>query len=400
MTEHLGEAGWLGTWATAPQAALGEPVEYHDQTLRLIVHTSIGGDSVRVRISNVHGAEPLTIEHAIVAERAAGSDVRAGTARRLSADGDRVLVVPAGGTLLTEAADLAVAPFSDLAISLYLPDRTTATTNHLLALQTSYVAAGDVAAEAGLRGAAELTSWPFVTGVDVRNPAAAGAIVVLGDSFPDGASTEPDANTRWPDLLAAQLHSPAVSAPFGVLNQGLIGNRLLSGSPADRPFHGPAGLARLERDVLTQAGVTHVIVSFGLNDLGFPGSVTAASEAVGADELIAGFRRLAARAQARGVRVIGTTVTPFEGAVSADGFHTAAKEAARRAVNEWIRGTDEFDGVADFDLAVRDPDRPSWLRAEFDAGDHMHPNDAGHRALAEAVELDLFAAAAGMRRVP
>lgn len=370
---------WVGTWATAVQPALGEPTDYGGQTLRLIIRTSIGGEAVRVRVSNAYGREELEIGHARVAERIGGS-AAVGRGRELTVDGRQGFVIPPGESVLTDPADLEIGPLTSLAVELHLPRPTKAETDHFLALQTSSV----------LPAGTTITSWPFLTGVDVRALSPSGAIVVLGDSIAEGAASTPDTNRRWPDLLAARLQMDARTQNLGVLNLGLMGNRLVFDSPADRPFHGRSGLARLKGEALSQAGVSHVIVQLGLNDIGFPGSVTPVSETVSANDLIAGYRRLIACAREAGVRLIGTTISPFAEAISAEGFYTPVKDTVREAFNAWIRTTGDLDGIVDVDRALRDPERPSLLRPAFDSGDHMHPNDAGHQAIAEAIDLALF----------
>jgi lysophospholipase L1-like esterase len=389
---------WIGTWATAAQPALGAPVEYNDQTLRLIVHTSIGGDAVRVRFSNAFGSTPLEIGGARVARRAVQASIQDGTDRALMVGGRDSFTIPTGAAVWTDPVDLGVEALSDLALSIYLPNQTRAETDHFLALQTSYMSHrdGDVGSAVDLPGATPVTTWPFVTGVDVRTSARGCAVVAFGDSIAEGAASTLDTNRRWPDLLAARLQSSEGAAHVGVLNAGLMGNRLLFGSPPDRPFHGAAAFTRFVRDVCSQTGVKYVIVALGLNDIGFAGSVTPTFEQVSAADLIAGYRQLIRRAHEDGIQVIGSTITPFKAAVSAEGFYTSDKDSVREEANSWIRTSGEFDEVIDFDRALRDPVRPSMLAPEFDSGDHMHPSDAGHRAMAEAVDLAMLRQTTGL----
>jgi lysophospholipase L1-like esterase len=393
-----GSARWIGTWATAPQPSMPGAVQtFRNQTLRLIVHTSIGGARVRIRLSNTYGDRPLVIGSAHVARRAGGADIDATSDRALTFAGKPAATVGKGSTIASDAVQLAVPALSDLAISLYLPEETRATTNHLLALQRSFVSseAGDWTGQAHLAAAKTIKSWPFLTGVEVEATADAAAIVAFGDSKFDGDGSTPDANHRWPDLLADRLQRDASGAHFAVLNEGIIGNRLLRNSPRDPPTEfgdvfGESGLHRLERDALGQPGVKVVIVSFGVNDLGLPGSIAPATESVTAADLIAGYRKLVSAAHRSGVRIVATTMTPFEGATIAAGYYTLEKDALREEVNAWLRGNAEFDGVVDLDRLLRDPDHPARLLSLYDSGDHLHPNDAGYAAGANAVPLSLL----------
>ncbi|XYJ11895.1 SGNH/GDSL hydrolase family protein [Telluria sp. B2] len=396
---------WVGTWGTAPA---GPPLPaqtqtFTDQTLRLIVHTSIGGSQVRIRVSNELGTTPLRIGAAHIALRQAGSDIVPGTDRVLTFSGATSITVPAGAPVLSDPVDLNVPALGDLAVSLYLPGEVQATTIHGSAFQTNYVSLpGNFTGAATLPTQRTITSWPFLTEVDVSAPGA-GAIVALGDSITDGAVTTIDANRRWPDLLALRLQttrdqagsnaaSPALRAlnsRLGVVNRGIGGNRLLR-DPGEQPLFGRAALARFDRDVLATAGVRHLIVLIGINDIGHPGTGTIpVTEAVTPQDLIAGYRQLIARAHAKGIPVYGATLTPFEGTVF-PGYYTPEKEAVRQAVNNWIRSSDEFDAVIDFDRAVRDPSHPTRMLPAYDSGDHLHPNDLGMQAMANAIPLELF----------
>jgi lysophospholipase L1-like esterase len=381
---------WIATWTATPAPPPQAPAEFDDQTLRLMVRTSAAGRDVRVRISNTYGEEPLVIGRATLARRATGAAVEPGTNRALTFGGDQGVTVPAGSVATSDAAGLRVRARTGLAVSLYLPGRTLATTDHVLALRTSYATpTGDHSSAIDLPDPIAITTLPFLTGVDVRTGSGTTTVVCFGDSITDGADSSPDANRRWPDLLADRLHA-RLDADVSVLNQGLIGNRLLFPGPAWMPFPDVAGVDRFDRDVMDQAGVTHVVLQFGVNDIGFAGSVAPAGDHVSAADLVTGFRRLVERAHDRNVRVIGATIGPFQDATAAPGFHTPVKEAVREAVNSWIRHGGELDGVIDLDLVLRDPGCPARLRTELDSGDHLHPNDAGHRAIADAIDLGLF----------
>jgi lysophospholipase L1-like esterase len=396
---------WVGTWGAAPAGPplVAQTQSFSNQTLRLIVHISIGGPRVRIRISNELGTTPLRIGEAHVARRQAGAAIVDGSDRPLTFSGMRSIVIPPGAPVLSDPVDLDVPALSDLAVSLHLPDTVQATTIHGSGFQTNYVSLpGNFTNAATLPTERTLTSWPFLTEVDVNTPANA-AIVALGDSITDGSNTTIDTNRRWPDLLALRLQTTRdlVSAPngiatllapnarLGVVNRGIGGNRLLR-DPGEQPLFGRAALARFDRDVLATAGVRYLIVLIGINDIGHPGTGTIpASEAVTAQDLIAGYRQLIARAHAKGIAIYGATLTPFEGTVF-PGYYTPEKEQVRQAVNNWIRSGDEFDGVIDFERAVRDPAHPTRMLPAYDSGDHLHPNDLGMQAMANAIPLTLF----------
>ncbi|GAA3348307.1 SGNH/GDSL hydrolase family protein [Amorphoplanes nipponensis] len=393
-------AAWAGTWSTGvtgPATAPNPETVFDNQTLRQIVHTSIGGRSLRVRLSNEYGAQPLVIGEARVARHAGGARIVAGTDRRLTFGGRSSVSIPPGAPALSDPVALSVPALSELVVSIHLPRRTVAATVHGSAFQTNYVAAGNVTRSPDLTGAATTTSWYFLSGVSVAAPPRAAAVVTFGDSITDGAITTVDANHRWPDFLARRLQQAAPDT-LGVLNKGIGGNRLLydGNTLPDPPFggigplFGDSALSRFDRDVLAQPGARAVIVLLGINDIGQPGSIAPASEAVTVDELIAGYRQLIARAHERGLRIIGATLTPFQD-TTIPGYYTAANEAKRAAVNRWIRTSGEYDGVIDFDRAVRDPAQPLRIRPQYDSGDHLHPNDAGMRAMADAVPLRLTA---------
>jgi lysophospholipase L1-like esterase len=394
----LGER-WVATWGTGPTGAVippaPPPTQFLNQTLRQIVHTSIGGSRIRVRFSNEFGATRLNIGAAHVARRDTASAIMNGTDRALTFGGQASIMIPPGAAALSDPVDLQVPAFVDLAISIFLPEATSATTFHGSAFQTNYVTAGNAAAAATLANATTVTSWFFLTGVSVW-AARAGTIVTLGDSITDGASSNLDANHRWPDVLARRLQPFQRVVNLGVVNMGIGGNRLLNPGHATvapfegiGPLFGVAALARFDRDVLAQPGVEGAIVLLGVNDLGHPISIAPASEEVTADDLIQGYRQLIARAHQAGIRIYGATMTPFE-PTTIPNYFTPAREEKRQTVNTWIRTSGEYDGVIDFDAAVRDPAAPSRMLPAFDSGDHLHPNDAGHVAMGRAVPLNLF----------
>ena len=410
---------WVGTWGTGPAGPpLAAQVQtFNDQTLRLIVHTSIGGKSVRIRVSNTFGTTPLRIGEAHVALRQSGAGIVAGSDRPLTFSGNRSITIPPGAPVLSDPVDLDVPALSDLAISLHLPGSVQAATIHGSAFQTNYVSLpGNFTGATTFPTDRTITSWPFLTEVDVNAPGSA-SIVALGDSITDGSVTTLDANHRWPDLLALRLQTTrdALAAPaagkqsgkqgavpaadtaglvawgtsLGVVNRGIGGNRLLR-DPGEQPLFGRAALERFDRDVIATAGVRYMVVLIGINDIGHPGTGTIPiSEEPTVDELIAGYRQLIARAHAKGIAIYGATLTPFEGTVF-PGYYSPEKEQIRQGVNNWIRSGDEFDGVIDFDRAVRDPSHPTRMLPAYDSGDHLHPNDLGMQAMANAIPLQLF----------
>ncbi|GGX80070.1 SGNH/GDSL hydrolase family protein [Massilia dura] len=396
--------GWAGTWGTAPaDAAPKNPETFTGQTVRLVVRSSIGGGKVRIRLSNELGDTPLRIDAAHVALRTSGAGVDTASGRVLTFGGRPFVVIPLGAPVLSDPVDLAVPAQADLAVSLYLPGEAKAATIHGNAFQTSYVSQpGNFAGAATFPTQRTITSWPFLTGVDVMAPGA-GTIVALGDSITDGSNTTRDANRRWPDVLARRLQAARAKAPdgpagvqsvaqLGIVNRGIGGNRLLR-DPGEWPPFGRAVLARFDRDVLATAGVRHVVLLIGINDIGHPGTGSMpAAEGPTAEDLIAGYRQVIARARTHGIAIHGATLTPFEG-TTFPGYFTAPKEAVRQAVNQWIREGGEFDSVIDFDRALRDPARPARLQAKYDSGDRLHPNDAGMAAMAEAIPLEIFSGA-------
>jgi lysophospholipase L1-like esterase len=388
---------WAGTWAAAPQPFIPGSLEtYHNQSVRLIVHTSIAGSMVRIKISNLFGDRPLRIGGAHVARRASAADIDATTDRALRFAGRLSTTVPPGSVAVSDPVRVDVPALSDLAVSIFLPTATAATTSHFLAQQVSYVSpeTGDSTAAVKFPVAKTITSWPFLTGVDVMAAAHAAVIVAFGDSTVDGDGITPDSNHRWPDILAVRLQDGGGSAA-GVLNEGLIGNRLLHDSPDEvaKQFGaalGQAGIARFARDALGQPGVHCVIVRLGINDIGFPGALTPATTQVTAEQLVVGYRRLIAEARKKGIRIVGTTLSPFEGAEVFPRYYTAEKEAVRQEINAWIRRSGEFDAVIDLDAVLRDPGHPSRLLPDYDSGDHLHTNDVGYAAAAKAIPLELL----------
>jgi lysophospholipase L1-like esterase len=371
------QAKWTGTWATAQHAAYDPGTS--EVSVRVPVRVSAGGSSVRIRLTNDFTTEPVTIGHATVGLRDAGSAVT--KPQRLRFGGKSEVTIPAGEQAASDQVRLTVPARSDLVVSLYFPGRLTHISQHWMGLQTVYWTpdgGGDHAADADGDAFTKTDStFPFLTGVDVRGGDTAGAVVALGDSITDGASSTANANRRWPDYLAGRLS--ACTTPAGVLNAGISGNRITAGTDGN-----PSAPERLERDVLSQPGARTVILFEGVNDLSWGGAT--------GDQVIAGMKEIVGRAHARGLRVIGATVVPYRGWGD---WWTEAKEADRQKVNSFVRDGGVFNGYADFDKAVRDPDDPTRYGAAFDSGDHLHPNDTGMKAFADAVDLAGLRAARG-----
>lgn len=289
--------------------------------------------------------------------------------------------------MVSDPVQLAVPVASDLAISIFVPHATTGAGIHYLAQQTSYVGAGDVTGAPSMANAREINFWTFLAGVDVSGPLPAAAIAVFGDSRVDGDGSSSNTNGRLPDVLARRLAQRGL--PFGVVNAGIIGNRILHDGRV--PAFGVNGLARFDQDALDQPGVKYIIVLEGIVDIGLPGTAYApASEAVSVDDLIVGMKQLAERAHDHGMKIFAATQTPFRDATVVPGIFSPEKEAQRQALNQWIRSNHAFDGVIDFDKAVLDPANPDRLRPAFDSGDHIHPNNAGYAAMANSIDIKIF----------
>lgn len=390
---HAAPAGtWVGTWSASVQqprpAELSTPGSldqkgFTDQTLRQIVRTSAGGSAIRLHLSNKYGSGTLEVGTTTVGLQQADATL-AGAPVPVTFHGQPGVSIPAGGQAVSDPVPLAVAPLTALSVSIHLPVATGPATNHSFADQVNYVSGpGDFAtATDGAAFARSFGHWYFLSGVDVRaGGRAAYSVVAFGDDSTDGFLSTPNADARWTDDLAVRLQQQG--RPVGVLNAGINGNRLLSGSPC----FGTAAVDRFRDDALRQTGVRAVILHEGINDAGFslvPATgCSLPSRSVTAGDIIEGYQKIIAMAHAHGVRVIGGTLTPIAGS----GYASPDNEQIRAAVNDWIRRSRQFDAVADFDAAVRDPADPSVLLAAYDAGDHLHLNDDGFRAMAAAVPL-------------
>jgi lysophospholipase L1-like esterase len=373
---------WTGTWAAAPLAApASATIGPKGTTYRDIVHLSIGGRAIRLRISNEFGPTPLKIGSVHIALSAGGDRTEPQTDRAVLFGGADAVTIPTGAAVVSDAITMPVHPFANLAVSIYVPAQSgAALTYHAAAVSSNYVAAGDQTSAAEMDDATKTASWYLLKSVDVDDGAEAAAIVVLGASISEGYRSTPDRNARWPDVLATRLQASPASAHIGMLNEGIAGSRLL------HDVAGQSALARMDRDMLAQSGAKYLIIAIGTNDIGWTFFPVRPNEEVTAEEMIWGFRQVVARAHARGFKVIGSTLSPFGGA----DYYSAAGEQMRQAVNAFLRTSAEFDGVVDFDSATRDPEHPERLLPQYDSGDHLHPNDAGYKAMGEAVDLKLF----------
>ncbi|MER5646626.1 GDSL-type esterase/lipase family protein [Streptosporangium sp. NPDC002524] len=364
-------AAWTGTWAVSPQSS---GTTFNQQTIRQIVRTSIGGTATRVQLSNAFGNQPVTIDNVHVARRTSDSGVDLATDRVVTFGGQRSVTIPAGGLAVSDSVAFTVAAQSDIAVSIYLPQPTGPATYHQMSSQTNYVAAGNVAGNASLANAQQVGSYYFLANLDVQNAASQGSVVTLGASITDGVGSSFNANRRWPNRLAARLADSG--RVVGVLNQGISGNRLLADGA------GQSAINRFERDVLSQPDVRWVIFSDDpINDL------TSTSPPTRATQLIDGLKQLIARAHQRNIKFFCSTLTPYRGwsAWSQDA------ENQRVAYNTFVRGAGSgCDGVLDQDAALRDPANPTMFLPAYDTGDHLHPNDAGLQAAANAVNLAWF----------
>jgi len=373
---------WVGTWATTPAPAEG--AAFSNQTLRMNARISIGGDTLRVRLSNAYGTRPLRISSARLGVRAGGAAIVPGSDRALTFGGETSATIAAGALLLSDPVALSVPPLADLAITCFLPTDVPASfgVTGRYARQTNYISPlGDFSAEAVMPVGRITDDWFFVNGIDVLASADTGGIVALGDSLTDANISTHDAFCRWPDQLARRLVARG-GRPMGVMNQGLGGNRIL------HDIRGDSGLRRFDRDVLAQPGVTHAIVVLGTNDL--RNRWAKPEEEVTAEQMIAGLQQMALRAQARGIKLFGGTLMPFENETFLVGAWTPAREAVRLAVNAWIRDGGAFDAVIDFDQGVRDPEHPARMLPVYDCGDHLHPSDAGYNRMGDIIDLALF----------
>jgi lysophospholipase L1-like esterase len=410
---------WVATWAASPQARAGGPppaaapaangapaakgvvvipttpppspaqaASFNNQTIRMVVPVSIGGSRVRVEFSNAYGTQALTIGTANVAIHAKSGVIIPASERDLKFGGKPSFSIPPGAVAVSDPVDLAVPKLSELAVSVFLPQDTGPLTMHSTGLHTTYFLFGDVTGVASFADVQTSRSWYFLSSVDVLAPASTELIVAFGDSITDGATSTNDANASWPSRLAERLQANPATAKFAIVNQGISGNRVLRDGTATN------ALARFDRDVIAQPGVKWVMLMEGINDIGQGDGPNGTPEtAVTAGDLIGGMEQLIERAHEHGIKVIGCTLTPYQGAR----YYSDKGEEVRAAYNQWIRAGRAFDAVVDFDKATQDPANPKQIRPDYNIMDHLHPNDAGYKAMADSVNLSIFAPAPGKK---
>ena len=382
---------WVGTWAAAQMAPGSTPAEppgypeaFENQTVRQIIHISAGGVKMRLRFSNLFGSQPLLIGEAHVARYAGGASIMAHSDRTLTFGRKKAVTVPVGASVLSDPIDFLVPSLSDLAVSVYVPRNTGQPSFHDLGMQTTYISGpGNFTGAQTLPAIQTSTSRYWLTGVEVATLPTVGAVVTFGGAITDGNGSTVDTNHRWPDLLSARLNARFGLPWLSVINTGLACNRLIY------DLCGPSGLSRFDRDALEQKGVKHVIVDLGLIDIVLPTFMGIPQQDASAEEIIGALQQLIERARDAHVKIYSTTLTPVGNAV-VPGFFTPENEAKRLAVNEWIRSSGAFDGVIDFDSILRDPNHPEDLALIYDNGSGIEVNDAGHEAIADAINLSMF----------
>jgi lysophospholipase L1-like esterase len=382
---------WVGSWAASQQVPetqnLLDIEAMRDATLRQIVHLSVGGDRLRVRMSNAFGTAPLhlTAVHVARPVSAASAAIDAGSDMAVTFHGAPDVTIPAGAEYLSDAVAFPLAALSSLAITFHMDQPPKGETGHPGSRTTSYLVHGDMVSAANLPDATKVEHWYLISGVDVVGAEKAAAVATLGDSITDGHGATTNGNDRWPDVLAARMQADKSTRANGVLNEGIGGNRLLLDGL------GPNALARFDRDVLGQTAVRAVIVLEGVNDLGTltrDHDVSAEEHAALVGRIEAAYAQMIERGHAHGVRVIGATILPFAGSGY---YHPGTEsEADRQAINAWIRGPGHFDSVVDFDQVTRDPQHPDRLLPAYDSGDHLHPGPAGYKAMGDAIPLTLL----------
>jgi lysophospholipase L1-like esterase len=390
---------WVGAWGASPHAAIHMPgtpavADYENQTIRMVVRPSIGGEQLRIRFSNAFGAKALKIGAAHVALIEQGSKIVADSDRVLTFGGLKTIAVPPGAPALSDPVDLKIPAFAELAVSIFLPEKTKPNTTHLLGQHETYIGGpGDLTAAAEIANAATSHSWYWLSGVEIWVPKNTASIITLGDSITDGFGVKAGEYLDWPDQLAKRLAVGTDTTNLAVVNEGIGGNRILHDGM------GVSTLARFDRDVLATPGVRTLLFLEGVNDLGWPHMKPPkgmdlskikmpdfAAEDVVAADLIYGMMQIIDRAHEHGIKIVGATILPYEGS----DYFSDKGEATRQVVNQWIRTGSTFDGVVDFDAVVRDPAHPTRFRNGLQSGDFLHPNAAGYKAMADAIDLLLL----------
>jgi lysophospholipase L1-like esterase len=387
---------WIASWAASPQSGSPNPREallnIDNQTVRERVRISIGGSQIQLRFSNEFGSSPLVIGSVTVAVPTDASSVEQKSIQSVTFEGHKSVTIPAGAPVLSDLITFPVIFGAEISVSIYFPKRLTTPTLHAFAFKRAVISQhGDFTHAEKIDAATTSTASISVTAVFVRAQASERLVVAFGDSITDGDGSTVDADKNWPSDLIRRAANTSKTSALAVVNEGIVGNRLLR----DGDIFGISALARFDRDALVPAGVTHIVLLEGLNDICFPGAkmdgqyLADPNEMRSVQDITDAYRQLISRAHARGLKLIGATITPCEG-VDIPGYYSDAKEATRQAVNKWIRTSGAFDGVIDFDAVVRDPNHPSQLLPKFASKDRLHPNDDGYKAMADSIDLNLF----------
>jgi lysophospholipase L1-like esterase len=371
---------WVTAWAAAQQTSrppAGPVTEIENQTVRMIIHPTLAGRRLRLELSNTYGTNALGVGAVHIALRAKDSAIVRGSDRALTVNGKPSFSIPSGAVVISDPVELDVPRFGDVAVSVYVPGKAALDTQHALALHTTYFSkAGDVTGSDAIADPKTTQAWYWISSLEMEATPDAGTVVAFGDSITEGFRSTPETNTLWPMLVAGRLPKN-----LAIVNEAISGNQILH----DRL--GVNALARFDHDVLARPGVKYLVILEGINDIGRgmgPGHTTETD--VTTDEVIGGLRQMIERAHTHGIKAIGATLLPFDGAA----YHSDSGEVARAAVNQWIRTGGAFDGVIDFDAVIRDPALPNKMRAGLDSGDHLHPNDAGYKAMADAIDPLIF----------
>ncbi|HEU5314299.1 MAG TPA: SGNH/GDSL hydrolase family protein [Candidatus Udaeobacter sp.] len=387
---------WIATWASSPQSGTPNPREpllnVDNQTVRERVRVSIGGSQIRLRFSNEFGSSPLLIGSATVAIPTDASSIKRESIQSVTFEGHNSITIPPGAPILSDPIIFPEKPETEISISIYFPNHLTTPTLHAFAFKHAVVSQhGDFTHAEKIDAAVVSTASICVSAVLVPTQPPQRLVVAFGDSITDGDGSTVDADNNWPSNLIRRAAETTKTSTLAVVNEGIVGNRLLR----DGDIFGVSALARFDRDALVLPGVTHIVLLEGINDICFPGAkmdgqyLANPDEARSVQDITGAYRQLISRAHARGLKLIGATITPCEG-VDIPGYYSEAKEATRQAVNKWIRNSGTFDGVIDFDAVVRDPNHPSQLLPKFASKDHLHPNDDGYKAMADSIDLNLF----------
>jgi lysophospholipase L1-like esterase len=374
---------WVGTWAAAPLSTKNDGAQFgaNDSTYREVVHVTLGGNRIRIVLSNEFGDDPLTIGAATAALSTGKGDINSTTNQSLTFGGQSSIVIPPEAMAVSDPIDFKLPSLTDLSVSIFVPaQHMQSVTIHAVANQTNYVVRGNATGSLHLESPEEIYSWPFLKGVEVDAGPKAGAVVAFGDSITDGSHSTRDANLRWPDVLAKRLCTNKKTAKLSVLNEGIGGNRILHNRS------GQSALARLNRDVLSQPNVRYLIILEGINDIQRTTAPEGADDPVTVAQLTQAYAQIIDRAHAHGIKVIGATLTPYGGAH----YHSPAGEEMRRAINEWIRTSGKFDAVIDFGKTFQDPANPTAMLPEAGSEDHLHPGDPGYRLMGNSIDLDVF----------